>query len=132
HVELEPGETLAHAAQWLWDPHEADRLAYLGCFYPDLLTFDEQVMWKLIRERLWQEVNFLSGFGDTRDLERELRTIQQHLPILRAHWEDLKRVAAGEADASLLPTPHDVTEGAKNGATPQRKLSPARRKDSHG
>ena len=36
---------LEYASIVLWDPDEADRLAKLGLYYPDLLTYDEQVLW---------------------------------------------------------------------------------------
>jgi len=34
----------------LWDPDEADRLAKLALYYPGLLTYEEEVLWKLIQE----------------------------------------------------------------------------------
>jgi len=48
--------TLADEAVSLWDVDEADRFAKLAFRYPDLLTHEEQVRWKLVRENgaLWQ------------------------------------------------------------------------------
>ena len=34
----------------LWDPTEADRFAKLAIYFPEFLTYDEQVLWKLIFE----------------------------------------------------------------------------------
>lgn len=43
-------------SSYLWDVDESDRFARLALRYPDLLTHDEQVRWKLIRENgaLWK------------------------------------------------------------------------------
>src|SRR5262245_49662003 len=83
-------QTVLNAAGQLWDPDEADRLVSLGCGYPDLLTYDEQVLWKLIRE--WLRVRTGSQ-----------AEVTQYMPQLRKHWDAFKKVAAGEADARILP-----------------------------
>jgi len=84
----------------LWDPDEADRLAKLGLYYPDLLTYDEQVLWKLIQEC---EVLWLVDFNHRRGLPPQEKDAMLLYPVLRTHWEALKKVAAGEADISILP-----------------------------
>ena len=43
-------QTIGNEAEYLWDVDEADRFAKLALRYPHLLTHDEQVRWKLIRE----------------------------------------------------------------------------------
>lgn len=51
------GDTsLADEAPALWDVDEADRFAKLALRHPDLLTHEEQVRWKLVRENgyLWK------------------------------------------------------------------------------
>jgi hypothetical protein len=84
-------ETLGGQSERLWDVDEPDRFAKLGRSYPELLTHDEQVLWKLIRECefLWHvmEMDSYLNFEE-----------------LREHWDALKRVASGEADKSILPT----------------------------
>src|SRR5215467_4773736 len=52
HVELDDEKTVAQEAGILWDTDEAYRVSKLGLRYPALLTYDEQVLWKLIREYL--------------------------------------------------------------------------------
>src|SRR2546427_6629698 len=49
-------KTLGGQSETLWDVDEPDRFAKLGQHYPELLTHDEQVLWKLIMECrfLWQ------------------------------------------------------------------------------
>ena len=41
---------LGDAAKFLWDVDEAGRLAQLAFHYPSLLTFEEQLLWKLVRD----------------------------------------------------------------------------------
>ena len=43
-------ETIGSEGEYLWDVDEADRFAKLALRYPHLLTHEEQVRWKLIRE----------------------------------------------------------------------------------
>jgi uncharacterized protein (DUF1778 family) len=88
------------AAFDLWDPHEADRFAKLALYYQDLLTYDEEVLWKLIRECdvLWRD-----DFNHRRGLPPQEKDAMLLYPILRTHWEALQKVAAGEADRSILP-----------------------------
>ena len=49
-------ESVGAQAEYLWDVDPADRFAKLALRYPELLTHDEQVLWKLIRENgaLWK------------------------------------------------------------------------------
>jgi hypothetical protein len=50
------GISVGDEGETLGDTDDPDRLAKLGLHYPELLTYDEQVLWKLIRETgtLWQ------------------------------------------------------------------------------
>jgi hypothetical protein len=49
------GPSIKDESESLWDVDEADRFAKLALRYPSLLTHDEQVLWKFIKEsfRLW-------------------------------------------------------------------------------
>ena len=77
-------QTIGNEAEYLWDVDEADRFAKLALRYPHLLTHDEQVRWKLIRECvvLWR-----NGFpGDeNRQLDFEK---------LRRNWGAVSEAAA--------------------------------------
>jgi hypothetical protein len=84
--------TLGKRAEKLWDVDEADRVAKLGLNYPELLTHNEQVLWKLIRE-----CDFLWWFHEMED------DPQLDFQKLREHWDAFKQVASGEADKSILP-----------------------------
>src|SRR5262249_43228067 len=88
------------ASAILWDPHEVDRLAKLALYYPDLLTYDEEVLWTLLEEC---EALGRVGFNHRRELPPEEKGAMLLYPLFRTHWEALKKVAAGEADPSILP-----------------------------
>ena len=88
------------ASATLWDPDEADRLAKLALYCPDLLTYDEEVLWKLIQEceALWR-----GDFKPRKNMPPKEIDEMLLYPTLRTHWETLQKVAAGEADPSILP-----------------------------
>ena len=93
----------------LWDVDEADRFAKLACIHPDLMTHDEQIIWKLVKEcrYLWSGKNNDDG-------ERSGNVMNPSLIIerLRENWDLIKDVAAGNKDKDALPT------------TPMKKSTP--------
>lgn len=93
-------ESLGDQSEALWDTDEPDRLAKLGLHYPELLTHDEQVLWKLIREcgLLWKGKYDKEGCW-----QWELKTDSLIFQRLRKHWDTFQQVASGEADKSSLP-----------------------------
>jgi len=77
-------QTLGNEAEYLWDVDDADRFAKLALRYPHLLTHEEQVRWKLIRENgsLWK-----GSFGGRR--KEWAWTVDEdtfNFPRLREHW----------------------------------------------
>lgn len=92
-------KTLADESDYLWDIDEPDRLVKLALRYPHLLTHEEQVIWKLIREngRLWR---------GRYDPEWKW-TVNEDSVIwdkLRESWNSFVDVAEGRAGADVLPT----------------------------
>ncbi len=112
---LNEEQTLADEASSLWDVDEADRLANLALRYPELLTHDEQVIWKLIRENgfLWRG-QFAGPNGEWQWGTTELSLNRDRL---RAYWETFKEVAAGDLPEAKLPE-WPRTKGDKTGAGP--------------
>jgi predicted transcriptional regulator len=96
--------TLADETSNLWDVDEADRFAKLALRYPHLLTHEEQVRWKLIREcgYLWR--------GAYRPPQGkgvwawEVKESSLCFDRLRDKWDDFSKVANGEALPNILPT----------------------------
>ncbi|QIG49492.1 hypothetical protein G5V57_18325 [Nordella sp. HKS 07] len=94
--------SVAGQASRLWDVDEPDRFVKLALSWPELLTHEEQVLWKLIRENgyLWRG-NYPAVTHEwswTTD-ERSMR-----FERLREHWEIFCAVAKGNAAKSALPT----------------------------
>jgi hypothetical protein len=90
--------TLGKRAEALWDIDEADRLAKLGLHYPELLTHDEQVLWKLVKESGW----VWQGWQDRGEWYWEVKEDSLLFQRLRENWDKFKKVASGEADKSIL------------------------------
>jgi hypothetical protein len=101
-VMLEDNKSIADAANRLWDVDEADRFAMLAFNYPDLLTHDEQVLWKLIVENGW----LWRGQYNDSSCRWEWATPPSSLIYerLREHWELFKAVACGDKDKEELPS----------------------------
>ncbi|MGE8493675.1 MULTISPECIES: YlcI/YnfO family protein [Comamonas] len=100
--EWDDGEViLMSRAEQLWDVDEADRLVKLALYFPDLLTHDEQVIWKLIRENgaVWR--------GRYRKIDGVWEwTVQESsmvFPVLRKYWPAFKAVALDGASPEILP-----------------------------
>lgn len=95
--------TIGDEAEYLWDVDEADRFTKLALRYPHLLTHEEQVRWKLIREcgYLWR-----GKFGPPPEREWRWQVNEQSFCFdrLREAWELFCAVANGEKPASDLPT----------------------------
>lgn len=95
-------ESIADQELSLWDVEEADRFARLALSHPELLTHDEQVLWKLIKENghLWRG-SYENPDGQWRwHVHRESFIFER----LREHWETFKAVAEGRMDKDALPT----------------------------
>ena len=93
--------TIGAETEYLWDVDNADRFAKLALRYPYLLTHDEQILWKLIRENglLWKGRHD-KGTGEwTWRIEDDSLIFER----LREYWTKFNAVAGGEADRSSLP-----------------------------
>jgi hypothetical protein len=93
--------SIASESSNLWDVDEPDRFAKLALRYPELLTHEEQVLWKLVRENghLW--LGRYTGPSD----EWTWRIDEDSLRFdeLRVQWPMSIKVAKGEAPRSALP-----------------------------
>lgn len=92
--------TLKQMASKLWHVDEADRVVALALTAPTLLTHDEQIIWRWVRENglLWR--GRYDGRGDWTWEVREDSLIRERL---REHWETFKAVAAGDESIATLP-----------------------------
>jgi len=92
--------SIGSVADRLWDVDEPDRFAKLAFRYPELLTYDEQVIWKSIRETpgLWR-----GHYDKNDDWVWKLDETSMIFDRLREHWELLQKIAHGEALKTELP-----------------------------
>jgi len=83
--------TVEHEAARLWDIDDAERFVRLAILYPDLLTHDEQVRWKVLtdsgiltpaRQRI----------GMSKQVSWQWDILEDFVfPALRREWESLNR-----------------------------------------
>jgi hypothetical protein len=116
-------QSIDDLANQLWDVDEPDRLVALAFHAPILMTHEEQVLWKLIREHgyLWRG-RWLSISGD--DEETWTWEVQQDRLIMdrvRKYFEIFKTAARGEADGPV-PVP-SWTRTRKVGPKPDNSSS---------
>jgi hypothetical protein len=105
--------SIASVAAELWDVDEPDRFAKLALHYPDMLTHEEQILWKLVRENgyLWK------GHHDnnTRKWKWRLEPTSLIFERLREHWATFRAVARGDVDVSALPSWQKMKPGSNFG-----------------
>lgn len=97
--ESDSTSSIADETNRLWDVDDADRFAKLALRYPDMLTHDEQVRWKLIQENgfLWRGREVGSKWAWK--VEESSLIFER----LREHWDKFIAVAQGDAEKSILP-----------------------------
>ncbi len=99
--------TLQSKANDLWDVDPAERLARLAITLPEMLTHDEQLLWKQIEDsgllskgwipsRIEGQI-YHPGRPDWRWLKKE------GFSLLRDHWATFCMIANGDLDRSHLP-----------------------------
>jgi hypothetical protein len=96
--------SLEFHAEILWDINEPIRLVNLALKFPGLLNHDEQQIWAVLKRSggFWE--------GTTHEVPWRHIVSRNNLKeeVLLRHWDDLCRVARGEADVEILPTPEPV------------------------
>ncbi|KPF43215.1 hypothetical protein D621_19720 [beta proteobacterium AAP51] len=125
--------TIGNEAEFLWDVDDADRFAKLALRYPHLLTHEEQVKWKLIRESgaVWR------GRYDGGPLNEFTWSVNEDsliYPRLREYWATFCAVAESGEGQDKLPTwnrvdpnaPSAVPRSAPPSRSPYRSAPPPR------
>ncbi len=93
--------SVADDAGALWDVDDSDRFANLAFRYPELLTHEEQIVWKLIREC---EVLWIGKYaGQPEKWTWKVRDSTLLRDRLRENWSVFGKVARGEAPATAIP-----------------------------
>ena len=85
------GDSLLLQAKKLWDLDPLDRLLRLSEHYPDLLTYEEQMMIRIIETHCyWPEEGGRVKFDDDGNL---------NISLVRTCFSEIKALANGEEDA---------------------------------
>jgi len=85
----------------IWDIDDADRLIKLALYKPNLLNYEEQVIWKTVRENAY----FWRGAFDKNDEWAWTCTIHSVLyDRVREYYPKIISVAKGELPPTVLPT----------------------------
>jgi hypothetical protein len=99
------GLTVSKAATKLWALDEPDRFIQLAKYFPELMSYDEQLIWRIICEYMVfsNELNDYCAFK--KDLTKQEQNINHHL--VRACWSEIKAYALGtgtkeELDSILI------------------------------
>ena len=84
----------------LWDVDESVRVARMALRFPDLLTYQEQLVWRVVRYcgAVWLG-HCATGEFTWKVVEKSVRW-----DLLREHWETFKKVATGELSEGALPS----------------------------
>jgi hypothetical protein len=92
--------TIGGKASRLWHVDEADRIVALALIAPALLTHEEQLIWRLVRENgyLWR-----GGYNKQNEWTWEVSEEKLIRDRLRDTWDTFKAVAAGNLPKTHLP-----------------------------
>ena len=80
------GPTVASVATQLWALDEPDRLRNLATHYPELLSYDEQLVWRVINEHSTYD-------GATEEISRFVSEKFFDARLIRACWPEIKAYA---------------------------------------
>ncbi|OYQ70551.1 hypothetical protein B9T13_04640 [Wohlfahrtiimonas chitiniclastica] len=95
-VRVSDHNSIADISENLWDIDESHRFLYLAAFYPELLTYEEQEVFKVIKNNfsyLKKEESEVKGFRNELLYDYYHDVFQYQLICLKTverHWEDIK------------------------------------------
>jgi hypothetical protein len=106
----DPDITLSEALDLVWDVDETDRFLKLAMYYPELLTFEEQVLWKLIRENgyVWR-----GHYNASNTWTWEINLPSLIHDRVRENWDKFRGVASGQLPSSVLPAWQKTSKSEK-------------------
>lgn len=92
--------TALDAMNNVWDVEEADRFAKMAMIYPNLLTHEEEMIWKLAIENktLWKKRKDQSG-----NYKGELRFTNFNFKEFREHWRRYSNIAKNRLSSKHFP-----------------------------
>ncbi len=98
----QPPSTARDVMPLVWDISPSTRLVKLAIYFSGLLTYDEQVLWHLIREHpaLWRGKRDTKGRSLAQARKDQANNFR--FDLLEEHFETFEKVANGELDKKAL------------------------------
>ncbi len=102
--------TAYEAMNSVWDVEESDRFINLAFMFPELLSFDEEKRWKLIKEHPYFFLIVKRSHNNYLSWEKCPMNIDNKK--VRECWSLLNKILSGEADEDAIPpvSPGQITE----------------------
>lgn len=91
------GVSMSEKSESLWDVDDSERFIKLALFYPELLTHEEQLIWRAIKDhKMLSPINDINLEKDSSDMTfRNMKDM--HLPFIQEHWADFLAKSRGES-----------------------------------
>jgi len=102
------GESALQVISDIWDVEEADRFIRFANVCPELLNFDEERLWKLIKSHPYFFKKVERKFDTRPHLNWSTKTYNIWFKRVRDHWDALNRIVAGEESEDAIPEIPDV------------------------
>lgn len=87
--------TVSQGAYDLWDVDESERFMRLAIHFPDLMSHNEQITWKVLKDSGFLEPALARGKNEMHQEVNGLivnKIVEEHIfPALRREWEGLNR-----------------------------------------
>ncbi len=97
------GYSALEAMTNVWDVEESDRFIKFAEGFPELLNFDEERLWKLIKEAPYFFKKVEQKHDPTTHLSWSIKSNNIWFKRVRDHWELLNKIVAGEESEEALP-----------------------------
>jgi len=91
------GISISEKSACLWDVDDSERFIKLALFYPELLTHEEQLIWRAIKDH--GMLSPISGINlEKNGLDMTFNHMKDmHLPFIQKHWADFLAKSRGES-----------------------------------
>jgi uncharacterized protein (DUF1778 family) len=103
-------------ADQIWSPSEPRRFIALATRFPELLTYEEQMMWATIEECAYFWPGFWGQSNNVRDQENWRWNTEESEALLDEfvveQWDKLQKIGAGLATIDILPKREMVRKSA--------------------
>lgn len=95
------GVTIADEAEGLWDVDDTEKFVRLVLAYPELLTHEEQLLWRVLKDSKLFEFRNLHR-TDEANASQKLESLEgECLPFMKEHWS--KFIARSQGETVEIP-----------------------------